>query len=469
MTLPFFIPPILTAMAWGMLGNPQVGVINLAWQWLTGSTTSPINVYSYGGVVWHMMQYSTPFLFLFIVDAFRAMDPTLEESSRMCGASRWQTFRRITLILMLPAIVASFMLSFIRGIESFESPLFFGLPAGITVITTEIYNAINHRATPAYQSATALSFAIMALMFLLVVWQWRLLRGRSFATVTGKGYAPNVMKLGRWRWVTFAFCILFFVITVVLPVGQLLIGSFFKFFGFYEWDMLTFEHYVAVWQNREFWRAFGNTMLLGVMGASATMVLGGIVAYVTVRTRWRGRRLIDVLAWLPWMMPGMVLGVGFLWGFAMLPGPIPIYGTIWALLLAYMALGTPISVRVHVERLPAALVRSRGMLARPWRQLVADAVAHPDRAGVALVRGRLGADLLRHHARAVSLDPALFRRLRGAVGRAAEAVGQRPGRAGQRDRPADDGAGGLLPLGAAEVHQAAHQHAVNEDQACPQF
>ncbi len=195
-TLPFFIPPILTAMAWGMLGNPQVGVLNLVWKSLTGATTSPINVYSYGGVVWHMMQYSTPFLFLFIVDAFRAMDPTLEESSRMCGASRWHTFRRITLILMLPAIVSSFALSLIRGIELFESPLFFGLPAGITVITTEIYNAINHRATPAYQYATALSFAIMVFMFLFVVWQWRVLHGRSFATVTGKAYAPNVMKLG---------------------------------------------------------------------------------------------------------------------------------------------------------------------------------------------------------------------------------------------------------------------------------
>ncbi|MGZ3408756.1 MAG: ABC transporter permease [Xanthobacteraceae bacterium] len=345
-TLPFFIPPILTAMAWGMLGNKQVGVINMAWQWLTGSTSSPINVYSYGGVIWHMMQYSTPFLFLFIVDAFRAMDPALEESSRMCGASRWRTFRRITFMLMLPAMVSSFMLSLIRGIESFESPLFFGLPVGINVITTEIYNAINHRATPAYQYATALSFSIMALMFLLVIWQWRLLRGRTFATVTGKGYAPNTMKLGPWRWVTFAFCILFFIITVLLPVGQLAVGSFFQFFGFYSWDMLTLDHYRAVMQNNDFWRALRNTMLLGLMGASATMVLGGIVAYVSVRTRWRGRRVIDALAWLPWMMPGMVLGLGFLWAFAMLPGPIPIYGTIWALLLAYIALGTPISVRV---------------------------------------------------------------------------------------------------------------------------
>jgi iron(III) transport system permease protein len=345
-TLPFFVPPVLTAMAWGMLGNPQVGAINMAWKWLTGAETSPINVYSYGGVVWHMIQYSIPFLFLFIVEAFRAMDPSLEESSRMSGASRWQTFWRITLALMLPVITSGFILSFMRGLESFESPFFFGTPAGIFVLTTEIYQAINHRATPDYEYATALSFSVMLLMFLLVVWQWRLLGGRAFQTVTGKGYAPSVIKLGWMRWVTFSFCILFFIVTTVLPVGQLIAGSFFKFFGFYSWDMLTLEHYSAVFGNRDFWRATANTMELGLMGATATMVLGGIVAYVTTRTKWRGRRIIDVLAWLPWMMPGMVLGVGFLWGFAMLPGPIPIYGTIWALLLAYMALGTPVAVRI---------------------------------------------------------------------------------------------------------------------------
>ena len=150
------------------------------------SNYSPINVYSWGGVVWHMIQYSTPFLFLFIVDIFRAMDPALEESSRMCGASRWRTFRAITLMLMLPALTNSFILSFIRGVESFESPLFFGTPAKITVITTEIYNSINHHATPDYQYATAISFSVLALMFLLVFLQWRILRGKTFTTVTDR-------------------------------------------------------------------------------------------------------------------------------------------------------------------------------------------------------------------------------------------------------------------------------------------
>jgi len=345
-TLPFFIPPILTAMAWGMLGNPQVGLLNQLYQWVTGSSSSPINVYSYGGVVWHMMQYSVPFLFLLIVDAFRAMDPSLEEAAQMCGASRLRTFRTITLQLILPALTSAAILSFIRGIENFESPLFFGSPAGIHVITTEIYDSINQRSPPQYQYATAASFVIMTLLFLIVLLQWGLLRGRSFTTVSGKGYSPGVMKLGKWRWATFAFCAVFFMVTVVLPIGQLLIGSFFKFFGFYQWDMLTLEHYQAVFGSGEFWRGFSNTMLLGLVGASLTMVLGGTVAYISVRTKWRGRLLIDAMAWLPWMMPGIVLGVGFLWGFALLPHAIPIYGTIWALLLAYISLGTPLSVRV---------------------------------------------------------------------------------------------------------------------------
>src|SRR6478735_3606061 len=345
-TLPFFIPPILTATAWAMLGNAQVGTINLGWRWLTGGDGTLVDVYSYGGIVWHMMQYSTPFIFLFVVDAFRAMDPSLEEASRMSGATRWQTFWRVTFGLMLPVTTSAFILSFIRGMESFESAVFFGTPVNIKVLTTQIFDMITQRAQPDYQAATAMGFASMVLMGLLLVLQGRLLRGRSFTTVTGKAYAPTVTRLGPWRWLAFAICVAFFVLTVALPVGQLLLSSFFQFFGFYQLDMLTLEHYRSAWANDEFWRAFGNTMLLGFCGATATMILGGIIAYISTRTNWPGRKLIDLLAWLPWMMPGMVLGIGFLWGFAILPHAIPIYGTLWALLLAYIALGTPVAVRV---------------------------------------------------------------------------------------------------------------------------
>ena len=345
-TLPFFIPPVLTAMAWGMLGNPQVGAINQVWRWMSGTEGSPVNVYSYGGVVWHMMQYSTPFLFLVIVDAFRFMDPSLEEAARMSGASRLQVLRGITLTLLLPVLTSAFLLSFIRGMEAFESALVFGNPAGIKVITTTIYDAITQRDVPDYQYATALSFLVMALMVLLVLSQRLILRSRNFQTVTGKSASPRIVRLGAWRWPAFGFCLLFFAVTVLLPIAQLVAGSLFQNAGFYTLDSLTLDHYRAVFENGEVWRGMRNTMLLGLAGASITMVLGGLVAYVTVRTQWRGRQLVAVLAWLPWLMPGVVMGIGLLWMYASLPGPVQIYGTVWALLLAYVALGTPLGVQV---------------------------------------------------------------------------------------------------------------------------
>ena len=346
LTLPFFIPPILTAMAWGMLGNEKQGALNLLFQWITGTTYSPLNVYSYGGVIWHMSQYSITFLFLLTVDAFRAMDPSLEEAASMSGASRWTVFRKTTLTLMMPVLSSAFVLSFIRGIEAFESALFFGTPAGIKVITTTIYDSITQRATPEYQYATSLAFSVMGLMFFLIIVQWHILRGKSYQTVTGKGYQPRVIKLGKWKWAAFGFLALFFFITTILPVGQLALGSFFKFMGFYKLNMLTLEHYENVWNHGELWRSIYNTLLLGLVGATTTMALGTVVAYVTIRTKLRGRKLIEGLAWLPWMMPGVVMGVGLLWAFAFLPRSIPLYGTIWALLVAYLALGLPLSTRI---------------------------------------------------------------------------------------------------------------------------
>ena len=346
LTLPFFIPPILTAMAWGMLGNEKQGALNLLFQWATGTKYSPLNVYSYGGVIWHMSQYSITFLFLLTVDAFRAMDPSLEEAASMSGASRWKVFFKTTLMLMMPVLSSAFVLSFIRGIEAFESALFFGTPAGIKVITTTIYDSITQRATPQYQYATSLAFSVMGLMFFLIIVQWHILRGKSYQTVTGKGFQPRLIKLGKWKWAAFAFLALFFFVTTILPVGQLALGSFFKFMGFYKLNMLTLEHYENVWKHGELWRSIFNTLLLDLVGATATMALGTIVAYVTIRTRWHGRKVIEGLAWLPWMMPGVVMGVGLLWAFAFLPRSIPIYGTIWALLVAYLALGLPLSTRI---------------------------------------------------------------------------------------------------------------------------
>ena len=443
-----------------MLGNAQVGTINLVWRWLTGSDGTLVDVYSYGGVIWHMMQYSTPFIFLFVVDAFRAMDPSLEESSRMSGATRWQTFWRITFALMLPVTTSAFILSFIRGMESFESAVFFGTPVGI--------KRHHHADLPIDHPARAAR---------LPVGDGAGLRrhgadvpaagpaepaagGRSFTTVTGKAYSPNVTRLGWMRWVTFAVCVAFFALTVALPIGQLLLSSFFQFFGFYQADMLTLDHYRNVWENSEFWRAFGNTMLLGFVGATATMVLGGIVAYITTRTRWRGRRLIDMLAWLPWMMPGMVLGIGFLWGFAILPHAIPIYGTLWALLLAYVALGTPVAVRVTAgayQQIATDIEECSRVHGASWWQTLGRilvALAWPAFAvGWVLIffgiMRELSASILLYAPGTEVLSVVMLKMW-----------SERQARGSERHRPRHAGAGPAVPLGAAQLHQEAHQHAM---------
>ncbi|MFT3965144.1 MAG: iron ABC transporter permease [Sphingobium sp.] len=378
-TFPVFIPPILSSTAWGMLGNPQVGVFNLAWTALTGSETPIVNIYSWWGVVWLISQISTAFLFMFLVDNFRAVDPSLEEASRMAGAGQFQTFFRITGILLLPALTNCFLLSFIRGLESFEPALIYGSQAGIRMLATQVYLSITQEGTPDYQYATALGFALIVLMFVLVSLQWRILRGRSFQTVSGKGFNPRPITLGRWRWLTFALCAVYVMLAVIAPVTQMFIGTFFEYFGYYYLDMLTLQHWREVLYDREFWAVLGNTMLLGLIGASVTMAIGSAVSYTIVRLRTRSARIVEALAWLPYMMPGIVLGVGFLWTFALMPSSVPIYGTIWALIIANVTLSTPLSVRLMsasfaqlaVDLEEASRVAGASWLATQWRITIA--------------------------------------------------------------------------------------------------
>ncbi len=252
----------------------------------------------------------------------------------------------------MPVTTSAFILSFIRGIQiRSDRAVFFGMPVGIEVITTTIYNSITQRAQPDYQSATALSFAALALMFLLLVMPeppaaWPQLHHRDRQGLLAQHHAARAGRAGSPS----RICILFFALTVALPIGQLLLSSFFKFFGFYEARHADL---------RPLPQRLGESRASGAPSATPCCW-----AWSAPRRPWRWAAssptsrpaplarppLIDLLAWLPWMMPGMVLGIGFLWGFAILPHGIPIYGTLWALLLAYIALGTPVAVRVTSSR-----------------------------------------------------------------------------------------------------------------------
>jgi iron(III) transport system permease protein len=344
-TLPFFVPPILTAIAWAMLGNPTVGTINKVFSHLFGLDWPLFNIYSYAGIIWHMTHYSAAFVFLLIVGAFRAMDSSLEDASRAAGASGIKTFFRVTLPLTAPAILGASLLAFIRGLEGFESALFFGLPAKIFVFTTEIYSALTLRTPADYPRAMALASLLMAITFAGVLIHRRVISGKRHFTVTGKDYRPRLVDLGVWKWVTFGFCVAYFFVALVLPVSQLLLSSFFTIFGLYDLRLLTLDNYRQAFSDLLFWRALRNSLALAAGGAVLCMLISAVIAYIISRTKFWGKGVLDFFSWVPWSLPGMVLALGLLWAYILLPGPIMLYGTLWILLIAYLTIGLPIGVR----------------------------------------------------------------------------------------------------------------------------
>jgi iron(III) transport system permease protein len=194
----------------------------------------------------------------------------------------------------------------------------------------------------------AMAMLLLLITILLVVAQWRILGGRDYVTVTGRGYRPRPMQLGPFRWVMFALVIAFLVIDLVLPLGALIVGSFMNVAGVLLPDNFTLKHYERALGDRAFWEVFGNTILVAAAAATIGMLLSAMLAYVIVRTRYPGRRLLDVVSWLPWAIPGIVMGLGLLWAYVFLQRalPVPLYGTLWLLVIAFVTVGLPLGVRV---------------------------------------------------------------------------------------------------------------------------
>lgn len=343
--VPFFIPALFSAFAWILLANPRTGLINQLLISAVGLETSPLNIYSYGGIIFIMALGSTSFVYLLTFGAFRSMDPALEEVARACGASMGKTFIRVSLPLVAPALLGAFILSFIRGIEAFESPVLLGTPVGIYVFTNEIFRAINFHDPPQYGIATALGLTVLLITFALVVVQWRLLGERQYFTITGKGYNPQVVRLRGWRWPAFSVFAVYVVLAVILPIGQLAVSSFQPVPGIYSMAMFTVENYKHAFSDEIVLRALWNTFLLALTAAGIGVLLSALIAYVITRTRFWGRRPLELISWLPWTMPGIVLAVGMLWAYLTIPGLSIFYGTLWILLIAYLLKGLPLGVR----------------------------------------------------------------------------------------------------------------------------
>lgn len=367
--VPFFIPQLISAMAWTLLGSERTGLINTAWREMTGLPDALVNINSMGGIIWHLMQYAVPFIFLLVTAGMRRMSNVYEEAARMCGASRWRTIFTISLPLLLPILSSAFLLSVIAGFEAFESPLILGQPVGIEVVTTEMYNSLYGRNIADSQTASAFAVVLVAAMSLLVLWQFRLLRGRSFATLSGKGSTPRRLSLGRWRWAAFAGVALWVVVTVVLPIGAIAYGTIVPFFGVYS-TAFTFDHWETVLGDTAFFESLLRSLGIGLVSGSITVLLGLAIAYVSLRSQSRLKNAAAFLAWLPWLMPGIVLAVGLLWMFVSMPEAISLYQTLGAVVVAYIVIGLPLTTRlvhgglsaVSVELEESARVHGASML-----------------------------------------------------------------------------------------------------------
>jgi len=340
---PYFVPGILEAIGWILLLSPRTGAINVAARQIFGLSDAPFDVYSIGGMLWVMALGSVSFMFLLITSALRSMDASLEEAARASGAGAMRTALTVTLPLIAPSVLAIMMLSFIRAVESFEVPVLLGTRAGIFVFTNKIYSAIQDYPVN-YWLSTALGASFIPLTLGLVLVQNRVLRGREFVVVSGKGYRPRVVRLGPFRWVAFAVCAGYFVLAAALPISQILLGSFTRVFGLFEPEMLTLNNYTALVSDPRLWRGLTNTLWVCATAAVVTVALCSAIAYIVTRTKHPLRRPLDLVAWLPWTIPGVVAGLGFLWAYIFFP--LPLYGTTALLVIAFVTGGLPLGVRV---------------------------------------------------------------------------------------------------------------------------
>ncbi|MGH7832615.1 MAG: ABC transporter permease [Candidatus Binatia bacterium] len=344
--IPFIIPGILSTIAWILLLSPKIGLINLVVKELLGLESAPFNVYSMWGMIWAEAIHLYPLVFLLMSAAFRNMDTSLEEAALSAGSSTFTTFRRITLPLMRPAMFSVLLIIFVRGIEAFEVPALIGVPAKISVFTTKIFLAI-HQFPSDFGLAGSYAVTLLVISSVGVLIYGKITRREErYATVTGKGYRPRVIDLGPWKYVTCASAVLIFLLAVICPVAVLLWSSFIPYYGVPSRELmgkLTLANYTYVLNYPLALTAFKNSFYLSVGSATLVMFLTSVIAWITVKSKLRGRAFLDNMTFIPIAMPGIVLGVSLIWVYLTLP--IPIYGTIWVLLLAYITKFMPYGIR----------------------------------------------------------------------------------------------------------------------------
>ncbi len=340
----FAIPGIIKVVGWIMLMGPKAGILNAAVVSLTGAPL--FNIFSLPGMVLVESFLWIPIVFLLMATPFRSMDPSLEEAATTAGSTGWQVFRRVTFPLAAPSVLAVLILTFIRSLEAFEIPALIGIPAGVEVLTTKIYLQIKGGLIPKYGEASAYSVLLIGLVALGLYPYYRITsKTYKFTTISGKGFRPQRIQLGKWRWLG-GLLMLVLPLLQFLPIVAITWSSFLPFAQLPSrkaLSLLTFNNYVTAFNDSGIIRSVMNSLTVSMTSATGAMLITFFAAWLIVRASIKARWVLDQMAMLPLVFPGIVMGIAILKMYLMLP--LPVYGTLWILILAFIARYLPYGIR----------------------------------------------------------------------------------------------------------------------------
>jgi len=366
MALPYYVTPLMGALAWSLIGSPSGGFLNQIWRAL-GGEGHLIDITTPYGIAWVMALFEGSVAFVMIAAVMKSMDPALEEASQVLGAGRLRTMLRITLPLVLPGVLGATIFVFAEMLGSFSAALVLGLPARFYVVTTAMYQLVSQY-PPRFPLAAAMGMSLFVVMFVMVFIYRRIVSAGNYATITGKAFRPRVMNVGRLRFVLLGMCGVYLFIAVILPVVTLAFASFQRLAtGSLRADNFTLANYATALSLDAVRSALANSLLLGVATATLGVVIMGLLAWMIYRSRWPGVGAIEYVLMFPQAVPRLVFAFGMLW--AWLIFPIPIYGTLWLLLIAYLTVFLPLGLRTIagvVLQIDRSLEESAQMCGASW-------------------------------------------------------------------------------------------------------
>ena len=383
--IPMAIPGVLFALGWALLLAPKTGVLNIILRSVFEPlgfplSEGPLNIYSIGGLIFLDGLRGVTTVFLMVVGAFRMMDPTMEEAARVAKANGRAAFFQVTLPALMPAVLSAAIYSFISSMESFEGPLAIGLPGGIFVLSTLIYFTTRLQAPLDYGLGAVFGVVYMILMLVLLFGYRRIVRySERYSTITGKGFRPRVIPIGKWRYPALGMFVGYFIVTVGAPFVILFWASLLPSYRIPSYEALSLvslANYLQILAMPKLGSIVWNTLLLMVIAATVTMLLAFFVSWVIVRTELSGRGALDAVTFFPHAVPGIVIALALMMAYLSPPLKyLGIYGTLWILamgfIVSYIAFATRLMnsaiIQVQKELEQAAYVCG----ATPTRTLLA--------------------------------------------------------------------------------------------------